>query len=238
MSTPHNAASTAQIAKTVLLPGDPLRAQYIAQKFMPDSVQVTAVRGMLGFTGSWNGKPLTVMGSGMGGPSAGLYAYELYSHYGVETIVRVGTAGGLQESLGLGDLVFAMTASSDSNYAYQYRLPGTFAPSTDFSLLEKAVGAARAVGIPFHAGPVFSSDLFSSYSALGPEESWKPWSRMGCLAQDMETYALYCTAAWLGKKALSIMTHTDSCVTGKGLVPEQRMTALLPMFTVALETIR
>lgn len=235
MATPHNAASAAQIAKTVLLPGDPLRAQYIAQKYLPDSVQVTGVRGMLGFTGTWKDKPVTVMGSGMGGPSAGLYAYELYKLYGVETIIRLGTAGGLQSELALGELVYAMTASSDSNYAYQYRLPGHFAPAADFPLLEKAVSVARALSLPFRVGPVFSSDLYSEYNALGAEEALKPWARMGCLVQDMETYALYCTASWLGKKALSILTHTDSCVSGKGLPPEKRMTALQPMFTVALE---
>lgn len=235
MSTPHNAASVIEIAKTVLLPGDPLRAQYIAQKYLPDAVQITGVRNMLGFTGTWKGKPITVMGSGMGGPSAGIYSYELYQLYGVEKIIRIGTAGGLQPYLGIGDLVFALAASTDSNYAYQYRLPGSYAPCADFSLLEKAVAAARSNGLPFHAGPVFSSDLFSEYNALGPEESWKPWARMGCLVQDMETFALYCNAAWLGKKALSILTHTDSCVTREGLQSEKRMTALHNMFTVALE---
>jgi purine-nucleoside phosphorylase, family 1 (deoD) len=238
MATPHNAASSVQIAKTVLLPGDPLRARYIAQKYLPDSVQITGVRNMLGFTGSWQGKPLTVMGSGMGGPSAGIYSYELFKLYGVESIIRIGTAGGLQESIAVGDLVVAMNASTDSNYAYQYRLPGTYSPSADFSLLERAVSSARARSLNLHVGSVFSSDLFSEYNALGPEESWKPWARMGCLVQDMETYALYCNAAWLGKKAVSILTHTDSCVTGEGLPEEKRLTALHSMFEVALEIAR
>ncbi len=235
MATPHNAARPPEIAKSVLLPGDPLRAQYVAAKYMKDSVQVTSVRGMLGFTGTWQGMPLTVMGSGMGGPSAGIYSYELFSHYGVERIVRIGTAGGLQESLPLGSLVFAMTASTDSAYAHQYRLPGSFSPCADFALLERAVSSARTRGIDFRAGSVFSSDLFSEYNALGPEESWKSWSRMGCLAQDMETFALYCNAHWLGKRALSILTHTDSCVTGEGIEAERRVEALHPMFEVALD---
>lgn len=235
MATPHNAADKSQIAKTVLLPGDPQRAQYIAGKYMPDSVQVTSVRGMLGFTGTWKGRPLTVMGSGMGGPSVGIYSYELFSLYGVERIIRVGTAGGLQDDLPVGSLVFAMTASTYSGYAHQYKLPGTFSPCADYELLERAVASARTRDVAFRSGSVFSSDLFSAYNALGPEESWKVWARMGCLVQDMETYALYCNAHWLKKRALSILTHTDSCVTGEGLPSERRMTALHAMFEVALD---
>ena len=236
MTTPHNSATPMQIAKTVIFPGDPLRAEYVAHKYIPDSVQVTSVRNMLGFTGSWNGKPVTVMGSGMGGPSAGIYSYELFTIYGVEKIIRTGTAGGLQSDQKPGDIVFAMTASTDSNYASQYRLPGVYAPGADFSLFEKAVKSARNHFASFYAGPVFSSDYFSAYNARGPEESWHPWARMGCLAQDMETYALYCNAAWLGKKALSILTITDSCVTGDGLADDKRLSALHPMFEIALET--
>lgn len=235
MSTSHNAAEQGMVAKTVLLPGDPLRAEYIARNYLTDVVQISAVRNMLAFTGTWKEKRVTVMGSGMGGPSAGLYSYELFEHYGAENIIRIGTAGGLQENLGIGDLIFALTASSDSNYAYQYKLPGHYAPCADFSLLEKAIEAAKKKSVLFHAGPVFSSDLFSQYNALGSQESWKPWARMGCLVQDMETYALYCNAAWLGKKALSLLTHTDSCVTGKGLAAEERMSALTSMFSMALD---
>lgn len=235
MGTPHISASESEIAKTVLLPGDPLRAQFIAHEFLSDSAQVTAVRNVLGFTGTWKGRPVTVMSSGMGGASAGIYAYELFHFYGVERIIRIGTAGGLQADLAVGDVVFALSASTDTAYAGQYRLPGTFSPCADFSLLEKAIAAARRDSVPFRAGPVFSSDFFSSYNAMGPEDSWRQWSRMGCLVQDMETYALYCTAAWHGKKALSILTHTDSCVTGEGLPADKRMGALRPMITIALE---
>ncbi len=235
MATPHNSASPSEIAPVVLMPGDPLRAEYVAQNYLDNAVRVTAVRNMFGFTGTWQGYPVSVMASGMGGPSAGIYSFELFKFYNVETIIRIGTAGGLQSHLEPGDLVFAVSASTDSNYAYQYRLPGSFSPCADFDLLERAASAARAQGSRFHAGPVFSSDLFSEYNALGPEESWKAWARMGCLAQDMETFALYCNAAWLGKKALSILTHTDSCVTGKSVARDDRMSCLRPMFSVALE---
>lgn len=236
MATPHNAARPGDIAPVVLFPGDPLRAQYIADRYLAGSRQVTGVRNMLGFTGTWNGTPVSVMGSGMGGPSAGIYSYELFRFYGVEKIIRIGTAGGLQPELEPGALVFAMTASTDSNYAAQYRLPGTYSPCAAFGLFRQAVQAAERNRIPFTAGGIFSSDMFSSYNALGEQESWEPWARMGCLAQDMETYALYCTAACQGKQALSLLTVTDSCATGHSLADGQRMTALEPMFTVALET--
>lgn len=235
MPTPHNSAGIGDIAEVVLLPGDPLRAKYIAERFLDGARQVTGVRGMLGFTGTWRGNPVSVMGSGMGGPSCGLYAYELYREYDVHAIIRVGTCGGLQPELLPGDLVIAVTASTDSNYAYQYQLPGTYAPCADFALLERAAAAARGHSFRFSAGGVFSSDLFSAYSALGAQKSWEPWARMGCLAQDMETYALYCTAAYTKKRALSILTHTDSCVRGQSLPDNQRLAALEPMFVTALE---
>ena len=237
MATPHNSAAKGEIAPSVLFPGDPLRAQYVAEHYFDNPRQITAVRNVLGFTGTWKGKPVTVMASGMGGPSAGIYAYELYSSYGAECIIRIGTAGGLQPYLKLADMVFAMSASTDSNYAYQFRLPGTFNPCADFELLQKAAETAENRGFRYHAGQVFSSDMFSDYNAIGAVESWQGWAAMGCLVQDMETYALYCTAARLGKKALSILTHTDSCVTGKGLTKAKRMSALEPMFETALACI-
>jgi len=235
MPTPHNSATEQQVAKAVLFPGDPVRAQYIAKEFLEGALQITNVRNITGYTGSWKGKIVTVMASGMGGPSAGIYSYELFKLYGVEKIIRIGTAGALQSECEIGSIAIALSASTDSNYASQYRLPGTFSPCADLSLLEKAVAAARSISADFHAGSIFSSDFFSDYNALGPELSWKLWAKMGCLAQDMETYSLYCNAAWLGKKALSILTITDSCVTGKGLEPDKRMIALKPMITIALE---
>ncbi|MBQ0165927.1 MAG: purine-nucleoside phosphorylase [Treponema sp.] len=238
MATPHNAANAGDIASDVILPGDPLRAQYMAEKFLSDVKQVTGVRNMFGFTGTWKGKPVTIMGSGMGGPSAGIYSYELFKFYGVNRIIRTGTSGSFQKELIPGDLVFAQTSSTDSAWAHQYKLPGTFSPAADFGMLETAAASARAHNFRFTAGGIFSSDTFSDYSALNEttgEASWLPWARMGCLSCDMETYALYCTAAWLGKKALSILTLTDSCVTGESLPAENRMAALEPMFTVAFD---
>ncbi|ULQ60202.1 purine-nucleoside phosphorylase [Brucepastera parasyntrophica] len=237
MPTPHNSAQNDEIAPIVLFPGDPLRAKHVADSFLSDVKKVTSVRNMLGYTGTWKNVPVSVIASGMGCASAGIYSYELFRFYDVQNIIRIGTAGGLQEYIEPGDFVFAMTASSDSNYAYQYSLPGTYAPCADFGLFEKAVSIAKKKKLVFHAGGVFSSDLFSDYNALGPQTAWVPWSRMGCLAQDMETFALYCNAAWLEKKALSILTHTDSCVTGKFLAVKERKAAIDTMISVALDLV-
>lgn len=260
MATPHNAAKVGEIAQTVLLPGDPLRAKHIAENYLQNTRQFTSVRNMLGFTGEWKDPDtaetvtISVMGSGMGGASCGIYSYELYHFYGVKNIIRIGTSGGLQPELNPGDLVFALTSSTDSGWANQYGLPGTYSPSADYLMLESAVSSARKRGYAFHAGGVFSSDCFSEYNALNEitgKNSWAPYARMGILAQDMETYALYSTAAWLGKRALSILTHTDSCVRTTGNEPgmthvdsmdqvclpaEKRLSALEPMFRVALDT--
>lgn len=247
--TPHNNANLGDIAKTVLLPGDPLRAKHIADTFLEDCKQITDVRNMYGYTGvikdskelhSVAGKTVTVMGSGMGGPSCGIYSYELFYFYGVEQIIRIGTAGGLQPELELGDLIFAMTASTDSNYARQYQLPGTFSPCADYTLLDKAVKSAVNLKYPYKAGSVFSSDFFSSYNALNEltgDPSWKPWARMGCLVQEMETYALYCNAAWLHKKALSIVTNVASCITDEELKEDKKYLGIEPMVKVALSLV-
>lgn len=237
--TPHNSALKGAIAETVLLPGDPVRAKYIAENFLKNAEQVTDVRNVLGFTGNYEGKAVSVMASGMGSPSAGIYSYELFSFYDVKNIIRIGTAGGLSEEIAVGDVVFALSASTDSNYAYQYDLHGTYSPCVSFPLLQSAVSAAQEMQTekkcaPFHAGAVFSSDLFSDYNALGAEKTWKRWARMGCLVQDMETYALYCNAAFLKKNALSILTMTDSCISGEGLKDSQRMSALHSMIEIAL----
>ncbi len=232
--TPHNRAAKGEIAKRVLLPGDPNRAAWVAENFLEESLEVTIVRGMLGFTGLYKGEKITVMGSGMGGPSAGIYSYELFSAYGVEAIIRIGTCGGFQSQVEVGDLIFALSASTDSNWAHQYNLKGTYSPTVDYPLLERAVEVAKERQVPYHCGGVFSSDLFSDYNALGAN-SWQEWAKMGVLAQDMESYALYSTAAYLGKRALSILTMTDSCLTGLGLPDDQRMSALAPMVEIALE---
>jgi len=231
--TPHNRADKADIASVVLAPGDPLRAKLVAEHFLRDASLVTDVRNVLGYTGFFQGRKVSVMATGMGGPSIGIYSYELFTTYDVKAIIRIGTCGGLQKQIGVGDLVYAMTASTDSAWAHQYNLKGTLSPCCDSILLLKAIDQARKMGYPNHSGMVFSSDLFSSYNALG-EDSWKAWARMGALAQDMETYALYATAAWTQRRALSILTMTDSCVTGEGFGPDMRSKGLYPMIEVAL----
>ncbi len=233
--TAHNRAKKGEIAPIVLAPGDPLRAKLVAERFLTDARLVTDVRNVLGYTGLFRGKKVSVLSTGMGGPSAGIYSYELFTEYDVQAIIRIGTCGGFQPGIEVGDLVIAMTASTDSGWAHQYNLKGTLSPACDAFLLLEAVRKAKELGHEHHLGMVFSSDLFSSYNALG-EDSWKAWARMGALAQDMESYALYATAAWCKKRALSILTMTDSCVTGLGLPNEKRMTALYPMLEVALET--
>ena len=233
--TPHNAAKGGEIAPFVLMPGDPLRAKHLADNYLEGARQFTAVRNILGYTGEYKGKRLSVMASGMGGPSMGIYSYELFSFYEVEAIVRIGTCGALTSALQVGDLAFAMTASSDSNYAHQYGLHGNFAPCADYGLLERGVAIARARGYRHWVGSAFCSDVFSLYNALGAEESWKKWARMGCAATDMESFALYCNAAYLGKKALAMFTCSDSNVSRAEMSPDERQTALDHMFDVALE---
>lgn len=235
--TPHNSAVKGDVAPIVLMPGDPLRAQYIAENRLRNARKITSVRNMFGFTGTWDGRDVTVMGSGMGGPSMGIYSFELFAFYGVEKIVRIGTCGGLTAEIDVGDLVIAMTASTDSNYAHQYDLKGTFSPCADYPLLEKAVLSARNRGIKYWTGGIFSSDIFSLYSALPPENGWQKWAQMGCAATDMECYALYCNAAYLKKKALTLLTCSDSNITRKEMTPVERQTALHAMFDVALDLV-
>jgi purine-nucleoside phosphorylase len=231
--TPHNAAKPGDIARTVLMPGDPLRAKHLADTYLENVTPWNSVRNMLGFTGTWQGKPISVMGSGMGAPSIGIYSFELFSHYGVENIIRIGTCGGMTPEVEVGDIVFAQASSTNSNYAHQYHLAGTFSACADFALLETGVAAARSLGARYIVGNVFSSDLFSLYSAEG-DECWQRWARMGCVATDMESYALYCNAAYLHKKALTILTCSDSNVTGAGLTAAERQTALVTMFKIGL----
>ncbi len=233
--TPHNTAKQGDLAPLVLMPGDPLRAKHIAETYLEGARQINAVRNMLGYTGTYKGKPVSVMASGMGGPSMGIYSYELFAFYGVESIVRIGTCGGLTAAVEVGDIVMAMTASTDSNYAHQYRLNGTFSPPADYGLLERAVASARARKVSHWVGGILSSDVFSLYSALPVEEGWERWAKMGCAATDMECYALYCNAAFLGKKALAMFTCSDSNVSRKEMSPLERQTALTSMFEVALD---
>lgn len=229
--TAHNNAKAGDFAKTVLMPGDPLRAKYIAENFLTDAVLVNNVRGVNGYTGLYNGKRVSVMASGMGMPSMGIYSYELFKFYDVDNIIRIGTAGSLQPDLKIRDLAIAMGACTDSNYAAQYELPGTFAPIASFDLLRKAVDQAEKMGnISYKVGNVASSDVF--YSERPTMEAWQ---KMGVLAVEMETAALYMNAARTGKNALTICTISDSLVTGEVTTSEERQTSFADMMKVALE---
>ena len=229
--TPHNSAVAGDIAKTVLMPGDPLRAKYIADTYLDDVRCVNEVRNMLAFTGTYQGNPVTVMGHGMGIPSIGIYSYELFNFYDVDTIIRVGSAGGYADDLQLRDVVAAQGACTNSRYAHQFNLPGDFAPIASFDLLERAVAAARAQGVNIRVGNVLSSDVF--YDGGANERAWKP---MGVLATEMEAAALYMNAAAAGKRALCLLTISDIPSRGLGLPAEERQTSFNQMLEVALET--
>ena len=233
--TPHNRAKVGEIANTVLMPGDPNRAKFCAENYFDSPRLVTDVRGILGYTGTYKGMPISVMASGMGAASIGIYSYELFTHYDVDSIIRIGTSGGLQDYLKPGDLVLAMTCSTDHSWASQYNLKGTLAPCVDYTLFKTAVECLERGKRDYYCGMVFSSEYFSSYNALGPDE-WKSFASMGALVQDMETHALYCNAMYTKKRALSILTMTDNVVTGESFKDEERMEGNRPMIELALET--
>ena len=232
MSTPHNKANVGDIAKTVLMPGDPLRAKYIAEEFLDNVVCFNTVRNMFGYTGTYKGKPLSVMGHGMGMPSMGIYSYELYDQYEVENIIRIGSAGGLSDEVDLMDIVIAMGASTNSNYASQYKLPGILAPIADFGLLRTAVEVAEKKQCKVQVRNILSSDTFYTDD---PKDN-DLWKRMHVLAVEMESAALYYNAARLGKKALCILTISDHLYSGKELSAEERQTGFRQMMEIALET--
>lgn len=233
MSTPHNAAENGQIAKVCLMPGDPLRAKFIAENFLEDAKLFSDVRGMLGYTGTYKGHPVSVMGHGMGMPSVGIYSYELYAFYGVEKIIRIGSAGGMNPGLDLGDIVIAQGACTDSNYAAQYELPGTFCPIADYKMLSKAVEIAQKNGYKHMVGNVLSSDVFYSASPTRGEK----WLSMGVLCAEMECAALYMNAAYLGKRALGLLTISDLLSDPNRFMSAQdRQTKFKEMMTLALET--
>ena len=226
--TPHIGAQYGDIAETVIMAGDPLRAKLMAEKFLDDAVQFNNVRGMLGCTGTHQGKRVSVMGHGMGMPSIGIYTYELFNFYGVKTIVRVGSAGAIQTDLHLGDLVIAQGACTNSNYAAQYELPGTFAPIGDFQLLRKAAEACDRMGYAYKVGNVLSSDVFYNENAHNDK-----WSAMGVLAVEMEIAALYMNAARSGNRALAICTVSDHILTGEVTTAEERQNTFTKMMDVA-----
>ena len=228
--TPHNNAKPGDIAKKVLMSGDPLRAKFIAETYLENPVCFNTVRNMLGYTGTYKGKPVSVMGGGMGIPSMGIYSYELFHFYDVDSIIRIGSAGGISEELGLMDIVIAMGACTDSGFAAQYQLPGTFAPIASYDLLKRAVDAADEQGTKVYVGNVFSSDVF--YSDMpGVSDSWK---KMGVLATEMEAAGLYMNAARAGKQALAILTISDHFYRPEILTAEQRQTGFTKMMEIAL----
>lgn len=228
-STPHINCTGSKFAKTVIMPGDPLRAKYIATKYLENPELVNNVRAIHGYTGYYHGKRVSVMGSGMGGPSMGIYSHELFAFMGVETIIRIGTCGGMQPNLKLGDLIIAMGACTNSNFVSQFNLPGTFSPIATYSLLRSAVNAAEQAGINYSVGNVVTMDYF-----YNDAENTIDWAKMGILGAEMETAILYTNAALFGKNALALLTVSDELATQEQLTPAQRETTLDSMIQIAL----
>ena len=228
--TPHINARTNEIAKVVLMPGDPLRSEFVAKNFIEDAKLFNNVRGVQGYTGFWNGQRVSVMASGMGMPSIGIYSYELYNFYDVDLIIRIGSAGSLQKNVGLRNIVLGMGACTNSAYASQYELVGTFAPICDYETLECAVEIAKQRDLKYHVGNLFSSDTFYDEAGGGFK-----WQKMGVLAVEMEAAALYMNAARAGKRALAICTVSDSLVTGESTTSDERMSGFTDMMKLALD---
>ena len=231
--TPHISAKKEDIAKTVLMPGDPLRAKFIAETFLESPVLVNNVRGVQGHTGTWKGVPVTVMASGMGIPAIGIYSWELYNFYDVDNIIRIGSAGAMRDDLKLMDIVAGQGACTDSNFAHQFELNGTFAPIADYTLLSNCVDAAKEKGIDMKVGNILSSDNF--YSPSNCDDSTK-WRDMGVMAVEMEAAGLYMNAARAGKRALCICTISDHLYRSEALSSEQRQLSLTQMIEIALDT--
>lgn len=228
--TPHNSANIDDFAKTVLMPGDPLRAKFIAENFLEDPVLVNGVRGINGYTGMYNGKIVSVMASGMGIPSIGIYSYELFNFYNVENIIRIGSAGAISDEVNLRDIVIGQGACTNSNYASQFNLPGTYAPIASYKLLKQAVDIAQDAGVNYKVGNLFSSDTFYDDAA-----SLSDWRKMGVLAVEMESAALYMNAARAGKNALCICTISDCPFTGESCTAEERQNTFTDMMEIALK---
>lgn len=230
--TPHINATPEDIAKTVLMPGDPLRAQFIAKTFLESPVLFNNVRGIQGYTGTYKGERVSVMASGMGIPSIGIYSYELFNFFGVDNIMRIGSAGAIDEDVHVRDLVFGMGACTDSAYGNQFHLPGTFAPIADYGLLKTAICEAEKLGATYHVGNLLSSDRFYNDD---PQDTLK-WAKMGVMAVEMEAAGLYMNAARAGKKALAICTVSDHIITHEVTSSEERQNSFTQMMEVALNT--
>ena len=230
MATPHISAEKGDFAKTVLMPGDPLRAKFIAENFLEDARLVNNVRGVQGYTGTYKGKRISVMASGMGMPSIGIYSYELFNFYDVSSIIRVGSCGSYQADLKPCDIVVAMGACTNGNYASQYNLPGTFCPIADFDLVRRAADECEKAGVNYRVGNIFSSDMFYDDANSGMQ-----WAKMGVLGVEMESAALYCNAARAGKKALCICTVSDSFIyPEENTTAEERQLSFTKMMEIAL----
>lgn len=232
MPTPHNSATVGEIAKTVLMPGDPLRAAYLAEHYLENVAQFNDVRGMLGYTGTYHGKRVSIMGSGMGIPSIGIYSYELFTEYGVESIIRIGSAGSYSKDVHIRDLIIAQGACTDSNFASHYQLPGTYSAISSYDLLAQAVAKAQEKGVSYHVGNILSTDIFYRADTGAVDQ----WAKMGVLGVEMESYALFTQAAYLGKKALTILTVSDSLVSDEPPTSsEEREKTFTAMMEIALE---
>lgn len=230
--TPHINAKAGDFARTVLMPGDPLRAKYIAEHYLTDPILVNNVRGVQGYTGTYKGKRVSVMASGMGIPSIGIYSYELFNEYDVQNIIRIGSAGAIHPDLKVRNLVFGQGACTNSNYAHQFGMPGTIAPICSFGLLQKAVAKAEELNYTYKVGNILSSDTFYSDT---PQNASSVWGKMGVLAVEMEAAALYLNAARAGKNALCICTISDHLLTGEVLSAEERQNSFNEMMVLALE---
>ncbi|MBR3681244.1 MAG: purine-nucleoside phosphorylase [Clostridia bacterium] len=228
--TPHIKAEPSDFARTVLMPGDPLRSKFIAENFLENARLVNNVRGIQGYTGSYKGVPVSVMASGMGMPSIGIYSYELYNFFGVDNIIRVGSAGGTSERVKIRDVIIGMGACTTSNYAVQYNLEGTFAPICDYELMTAAIEEAKKIGASYVVGNILSSDIFYNADPTAREK----WTRMGVLGVEMEAAALYMNAAYAGKRALAICTVSDHLLTGEALDADARQNSFTDMMEIAL----
>lgn len=229
--TPHIDAVPEDFAETVLMPGDPLRAKFIAENFLENARLVNSVRGINGYTGEYKGKTVSVMASGMGMPSMAIYSYELFKFFNVKNIIRIGSAGSINQNIRVRDIVIGMGACTNSNYASQYGLSGTFAPICSYKLLKACTETATELGLEFKVGNLYSSDTFYDDSASTAE-----WAKMGVMAVEMESAALYMNAARLGKNALAICTVSDHILTGEATTAEERQTSFTDMMRLALET--
>ena len=232
ITTPHINAEADAFGKTVLMPGDPLRSKFIAENFLENAQLVNNIRGIQGYTGAYKGTKVSVMASGMGMPTTGIYTYELFNFFNVENIMRIGSTGAMQEHVHVCDIVIGMGACTNSNYASQYGLGGTFAPIASYPLMKEAIAQADAAGANYHVGNILSSDVFYNDS----KDANAGWQKMGVLCVEMEAAALYMNAARCGKNALAILTVSDSLVTGEETTAEERQNSFTQMMEIALNT--